>query len=60
MVWCDKPQEFGGEGYGVQETSIVQQEIACSGAAMAGTSITSHHVFSAAPLVEFGSEAHKE
>ena len=60
--WCSVtiPQEFGGEGYGIQETSIVQQEIARSGAAMVGTSITSHHVFSAAPLVEFGTEAHKE
>jgi acyl-CoA dehydrogenase len=60
--WCGVtiPEAYGGQGYGVQEASIVQQEIARSGAAMAGTSITSHHVFSSAPLVEFGSEAHKE
>ncbi|THE66319.1 acyl-CoA dehydrogenase [Salinadaptatus halalkaliphilus] len=60
--WCGitVPEAYGGQGYGVQEASIVQQEIARSGAAMAGTSITSHHVFSVAPLVEFGDEAHKE
>ena len=36
--WCGItiPEEYGGEGYGVQEASIVQQEIARSGAAMAG------------------------
>jgi acyl-CoA dehydrogenase len=59
--WCGitVPEEYGGEGYGVQEAAIVQQEIARSGAAMAGTSVTSHHVFSVAPLIEYGSEAHK-
>lgn len=51
--WCGVtiPTEYGGHGYGVQEASIIQQEVARSGAAMAGTSITSHHVFSAAPRV---------
>ncbi len=60
--WCGVtiPEAYGGHGYGVQEAAIIQQEIARSGAAMAGTSITSHHVFSAAPLVEYGEEAHKE
>ncbi len=59
--WCGLtiPEEFGGQAYGVQEASIVQQEIARSGAGMAGTSITSHHVFSTAPLIEYGSEDHK-
>lgn len=60
--WCGLtiPESYGGQGYGVQEASIVQQEIARSGAAMAGTSITSHHVFSTAPLVEYGDDDHKE
>ena len=60
--WCGItiPEAYGGQGYGVQEAAIVQQEIARSGAAMAGTSITAHHVFSAAPLVAYGDEAHKE
>ncbi|MFB6164154.1 MAG: acyl-CoA dehydrogenase family protein [Haloarculaceae archaeon] len=60
--WCGItiPQEYGGEGYGVQEAALVQQEIARSGAAMAGTSVTSHHVFSVAPLVEFGADDHKQ
>jgi len=54
------PEEYGGQGYGVQEASIVQQEIARSGAAMAGTSLTAHHTFSTEPLVVYGDEAHKE
>jgi acyl-CoA dehydrogenase len=60
--WCGItiPEEYGGQGYGVQEASIVQQEIARSGAAMAGTSITSHHVFSTSPLLEYGDEDHKK
>lgn len=60
--WCGLtiPTAYGGEGYGIQEAALVQQEVARSGAAMAGTSVTSHHVFSTAPLVEFGDEAHRE
>jgi acyl-CoA dehydrogenase len=60
--WCGitVPQAYGGQGYGVQEAALVQEAIARSGAAMAGTSVTSHHVFSVAPLIEYGSEAHKE
>lgn len=59
--WCGVtiPERYGGHGYGVQEASLIQQEIAQSGAGMAGTSITSHHVFSASPLVEYGDEDHK-
>jgi acyl-CoA dehydrogenase len=60
--WCGVtiPQEYGGQGYGLQESALVQKELARSGAGAAGMSVTSHHVFSAAPLVEFGNEAHKE
>ena len=60
--WCGLtiPESYGGQGYGVQEASLVQQEIARSGAAMAGTSITAHHTFSTEPLVAFGDEAHRE
>jgi acyl-CoA dehydrogenase len=60
--WCGLtvPEAYGGQGYGVQEAAIVQGEIARSGAAMAGTSITSHHVFSVAPLIEYGRDDHRE
>lgn len=60
--WCGLtiPTEYGGQGYGVQEASIVQQEIARSGAGMAGASLTAHHTFSTEPLVQFGDEEHKE
>ena len=60
--WCGitVPEAYGGQGYGVQEAAIVQGEIARSGAAMTGTSVTSHHVFSVAPLIEYGTDEHKE
>jgi len=60
--WCgiSIPEEYGGQGYGVLEAAIVQQEIARSGAGMAGTSLTAHHTFSTEPLVVYGSEKHKQ
>jgi acyl-CoA dehydrogenase len=60
--WCGLtiPEEYGGQGYGVVEAALVQQEIARSGAGMAGTSLTAHHTFSTEPLVAYGTEAHKE
>lgn len=60
--WCGLtiPEEYGGQGYGVVEAAIVQQEIARSGAGMAGTSLTAHHTFSTEPLVVYGTERHKE
>lgn len=60
--WCGItiPEEYGGSGYGVQEAAIVQHELARSGAGMAGASVTAHHNFSTAPLVEFGGEEHKD
>ena len=60
--WCGVtiPESYGGQGYGVQEASIIQQEIARSGAGMAGTSITAHHTFSTEPLVAFADEEHKD
>ena len=60
--WCgiSIPEEFGGQGYGVFEAALVQQEIARSGAGMAGTSLTAHHTFSTEPLVVYGTQKHKE
>jgi acyl-CoA dehydrogenase len=60
--WCgiSIPKEYGGQGYGVFEAAIVQQEIARSGAGMAGTSLTAHHTFSTEPLVAYGTEKHKQ
>jgi acyl-CoA dehydrogenase len=60
--WCGLtiPEEYGGQGYGVLEAALVQQEIARSGGGMAGTSLTAHHTFSTEPLVAYGTEAHKE
>ncbi len=60
--WCGLtiPAEYGGQGYGMQEAAIVQQELARGGAAQTATSITAHHVYASAPLVAFGDEAHKQ
>jgi len=60
--WCGLtiPEEYGGQGYGVVEAAIVQQEIARSGAGMAGTSLTAHHTFSTEPLLVYGTDEHKE
>ncbi|UHQ96306.1 acyl-CoA dehydrogenase family protein [Natrinema halophilum] len=60
--WCGLtiPEAYGGQDYGVFEAALVQQEVSRSGGAMAATSTTSHHVFSTAPLVEYGTADHKE
>lgn len=60
--WCGLtiPQEYDGQGYGLQEASIVQQEISRSGSGQTGVSVTAHHIFASAPLIKFGSEEQKE
>jgi acyl-CoA dehydrogenase len=54
------PQEYGGQGYGLQEGTIVQYEIARSGASYAGVSHTGSQIFDSAPLVKYGTEEQKE
>jgi len=54
------PEEYGGQGYGLQEGAIVQFEIARSGASYAGVSHTGSQIFDSAPLVEYGTEEQKE
>jgi len=54
------PQEYGGQGYGLEEGVIVQQEIARSGAAHAGVGLTGTQIFNAAPLITYGSGEQKE
>lgn len=60
--WCGVtiPTEYGGQGYGTLEAVLIQQEIANSGAGMAGVSITGHHFHSSSPLLHYGDEEHKE
>lgn len=60
--WCGVtiPEEYGGQGLGTLEATLVQQEIASSGAGMAGVSITGHHFHSSSPLLHYGREEHKQ
>ena len=60
--WCGLtiPEEYGGQGYGLQEASIVQQEISRSGSGQTGVSVTAHHIFASAPLIRYGSEHLKQ
>lgn len=54
------PREYGGQGYGLEEGVIVQQEVARSGAAHAGVGLTGTQIFNAAPLIAFGTPEQKE
>lgn len=54
------PEEYGGQGYGIQEGMIVQQEITRSGSGQAGSSITATQTYNSEPILEFGSEEMKE
>ena len=50
------PEEYGGGGMGVTEASIVEQEIAASGAGMNGCSAVHIGIFGFEPLIRYGSE----
>jgi hypothetical protein len=54
------PEEYGGLGLGVTEAGIMLQEIAASGAGMAGASAIHFYVFPPAPIIRHGSEAMKK
>jgi acyl-CoA dehydrogenase len=49
------PEEFGGGGQGIQEASLVLEEVAASGAAMNGASAIHLSIFGMNPLVKHGS-----
>jgi acyl-CoA dehydrogenase len=50
------PEEYGGGGLGVTEASIVEREIAASGACMSGCSAVHIGIFGFEPLLKHGSE----
>ena len=54
------PEEYGGMGLGLAEATVMMQEIAASGAGMAGASAIHFYVFPPAPLLRHGSEAMKK
>lgn len=53
------PTEFGGQGAGITEASILLEEIAASGAAMNGASALHLSIFGMNPVVQHGSEEMK-
>lgn len=53
------PEEFGGQGLGVVEGSIVVHEVAASGACLNGSSIVHTSMFSLLPIIRHGSEQMK-
>jgi acyl-CoA dehydrogenase len=50
------PEEYGGGGQGIQEASIVLEEVAASGAGMNGASAIHLSIFGMNPLVKHGSD----
>ncbi|MEX2132082.1 MAG: acyl-CoA dehydrogenase family protein [Pseudohongiellaceae bacterium] len=54
------PEIYGGAGRGIQEASIVLEEVAASGAAMNGATPIHLSMFSMHPVVKHGSEAMKQ
>ncbi|WP_202977866.1 acyl-CoA dehydrogenase family protein [Nocardioides daphniae] len=50
------PEEYGGGGMGVMEASIVEREIAASGAGMGGCSSVHIGIFGFEPILQHGSE----
>src|SRR5215212_2505176 len=50
------PEEYGGGGRGINEASIVLEEIAASGAAMNGCSAVHLSIFGMNPVVRHGSD----
>ena len=54
------PEAYGGAGLGITEAAILAQSIARSGAGMSGASAVYLNLFSANPIVIFGTEEQKQ
>ncbi len=54
------PEAYGGSGRGIQEASIVLEEVAASGAAMNGATAVHLSIFGMQPVVVHGSDAMKQ
>ena len=54
------PEAYGGAGLGITEAVILAQSIARSGAGMSGASAVHLNLFSANPIVIFGTEEQKQ
>jgi acyl-CoA dehydrogenase len=54
------PEKYGGAGKGIQEASIVLEEVAASGAAMNGATSVHLSIFGMHPVVKHGSDEMRE
>lgn len=54
------PEEYGGKGYGTEETVVLMNEIAGSGAGFSGAQTIHAAIYNSAPLVRYASEEMKE
>jgi acyl-CoA dehydrogenase len=54
------PEAYGGKGLGTEETVVMMEEIAASGAGFGGAQTVHGGVYNSAPLVEHASERQRE
>lgn len=54
------PEEYGGQGFGITEASLLLEEVAASGAGMNGASSIHMSIFGMHPVIVHGSEAMKQ
>lgn len=54
------PERYGGKGHGTEETVVMMNEIAASGAGFSGAQTVHAAIYNSAPLVRYASEEIKE
>lgn len=53
------PEEYGGQGMGMMEASLILHEVAASGAGTSGASAVHFYMFPPMPIIKYGSEQMK-
>lgn len=53
------PEEYGGQGMGIMEASLILHEVAASGAGTSGASAVHFYMFPPMPIIKYGSEQMK-
>jgi acyl-CoA dehydrogenase len=54
------PEEYGGKGLGTEETVVMMEEIAASGAGFGGAQTVHGGVYNSAPIVNYANERQRE
>ena len=54
------PEEYGGKGLGTEETVVMMEEIAASGAGFGGAQTVHGGIYNSAPIVEYANERQRE